>query len=89
MQVVKQWAGGASSTTIFVDANGSAPYDASTVATVSGESAAFTYPVSTPVTVGESPLPDGFRATIDCGAGPQPYSGGPFAVTSPAADARS
>ena len=27
---------------------------------------------------------DGFRAQIDCGAGPQPYAGGPFAVNSPA-----
>ena len=85
VQVVKEWAGAASSATIFVDADGSAPYDASTVATVSGQYASATYPVSTPATLGESPVPTGFRATIDCGAGQQAYSGGPFAVTSPAA----
>ena len=86
VQVVKDWEGGASSTTIFVDQNGSAPFDAATVATTSGASASFTYPVSTPVTLGETPVPPGFSATIDCGSGPQVYSGGPVAVTSPALD---
>ena len=84
VQVVKQWIGTPASTTIFVDATGAAPYDASTVATASGDSASFTYPVSTPVTVGETPIPAGYAATIDCGQGPQPYTGGPFPVTSPA-----
>ncbi len=64
-----------------------APFDASTVATASGDSASFTYPVSTPVTVGEVAVPAGYEATIHCGTGgPQPYTGGPFPVTSPAAD---
>ncbi len=84
VQVVKQWIGTPASTTIFVDQDGAAPYDASTVATASGDSASFTYPVSTPVTVGETPVPAGYAATIDCGQGPQPYTGGPFPVTSPA-----
>ena len=84
VQVVKQWAGGTSSATIFVDEGGSAPYDASKVATVSGDDASFSYAVSTPVTLGETAVPAGFRAQIDCGAGPQAYGGGPFPVTSPA-----
>jgi uncharacterized repeat protein (TIGR01451 family) len=84
IQVVKDWAGGASSATIFVDADGSPPFDASTVATASGDSASFTYPVSTPATVGETALPTGYTATIDCGGGPQAYSGGPFQVVAPA-----
>ena len=54
------------------------------VATASGDSTSFTYPVSTPVTLGETAVPTGSRAQIDCGAGPQPYAGGPFAVNSPA-----
>jgi uncharacterized repeat protein (TIGR01451 family) len=86
VQVVKEWAGAASSATLFVDGNGTAPYDASIVATASGQGTSFTYPVSTPVAVGEIVVPFGFRATIDCGAGPQAYGGGPFPVTSPAAD---
>ena len=86
MQVVKDWAGAPSTATIFVDANGAAPYDASTVATASGQSASFTYPVSTPVTVGETVVPTGYTATIDCGGGPQTYAGGPFPVTSPPED---
>lgn len=86
VQVVKDWAGATSTATIFVDASGAPPFDASTVATASGQSAAFTYPVSTPVTVGEATVPAGFTATIDCGGGPQPYAGGPFAVTAPATD---
>jgi uncharacterized repeat protein (TIGR01451 family) len=84
VRVVKNWAGAPSSATIFVDQDGVAPFDASTVATASGDNAAFDYPVSTPVTVGEVAVPGGYTATIDCGAGPQPYSGGPFAVTAPA-----
>ena len=83
VQVVKEWAGAASSATLFVDANGLAPYDASTVVTASGQGASFTYPVSTPVAVGETAVPFGYRATIDCGAGPQAYAGGPFPVASP------
>jgi uncharacterized repeat protein (TIGR01451 family) len=86
VQVIKQWAGGASSTTIFVDADGTPPFDASTVATESGQSVSFTYPVSTSVTVGETTVPNGYTATIDCGGGPQPYPGGPFGVTAPAQD---
>ena len=84
VQVVKDWAGGSSSAAIFVDQDGVAPYDASISATASGDSTSFTYPVSTPVTLGETAVPTGFRAQIDCGAGPQPYAGGPFAVNSPA-----
>ena len=61
------------------------PFDASTVATATGDSASFTYPISTPVTVGETPVPAGYAATIRCGEGTaQPYTGAPFPVTSPA-----
>ena len=88
VRVVKEWVGAPSTTTIFVDATGAAPFDASTVATASGASASFTYPISTPVTVGEvAPVPAGYAATIQCGTGaPVAYTGGPFAVTSPAID---
>jgi uncharacterized repeat protein (TIGR01451 family) len=86
VQVVKDWAGGTSTATIFVDGNGSAPFDASTVATANGQSASFSYAVSTSVTVGEAAVPAGYTATIDCGGGPQDYGGGPFAVTAPPAD---
>ncbi len=88
VRVVKQWVGDPSSATIFVDATGAAPYDASTVATASGASASFDYPVSTAVRVGETAVPAGYRATIQCeGQGPpQAYNGGPFPVTSPAED---
>ncbi len=86
VRVVKEWAGGDSSATLFVDANGMAPYDASTVATASGQGTSFEYPVSTPVAVGETAVPAGFTAAIDCGGGPQAYAGGPFPVTSPAVD---
>ena len=44
------------------------------------------YPVGTPATVGEVDVPAGYSASIHCGATlelPQPYSGGPFPVTSP------
>ena len=84
VRVVKQWVGAPASATVFVDADGAAPYDASTVATASGEAASFTYPLSAPATVGETPVPAGYRASIACGpATPQPYSGGPFPVTAP------
>ena len=88
VRVVKQWVGDPSSTTIFVDATGTSPYDASTVATTSGASASFDYPVSTGVTVGETAVPAGYRATIQCGGQgpPQVYTGGPHPVTSPAED---
>ena len=86
VQVVKDWAGATSSATMFVDQDGVAPYDTSIAATASGDGTSFDYPVSTPVTLGETAVPTGFRAQIDCGAGPQPYAGGPFAVTSPAAE---
>ncbi len=55
-------------------------------ATASGDSASFTYPVSSSVTVGETAVPVGYTAAIDCGGGPQSYAGGPFAVTAPAED---
>ena len=84
MRVVKHWVGVPGSATIFVDQNGTAPYDASTVATASGVSASFDYPVSTPVRVGEMTVPTGYTATIDCGQGTQAYNGGAFPVTSPA-----
>jgi uncharacterized repeat protein (TIGR01451 family) len=83
VRVTKNWVGAPSSATIFVDANGTAPFDASTVATATGDSASFSYALSTPVTVGETAVPAGYSATINCGGGPQPYSGGPFNVTSP------
>ena len=86
VQVVKEWAGASSAATLFVDTNGMAPYDASTVATASGQGTSFEYPVSTPVAVGETTVPAGFTAAIDCGGGPQAYAGGPFPVTSPAVD---
>ncbi len=89
VRVVKEWVGAPSTTTIFVDATGAAPFDASTIADSSGDSASFTYPISTPVTVGEVvPVPAGYAATIQCGTGGTPvaYTGGPFPVTSPAVD---
>ena len=87
VRVVKEWDGAPASATIFVDQNGVAPYDASTVATADGHNASFTYPVSTPVTVGEETVPTGYSATIACGEGlPQPYTGGAFPVTAPAED---
>ena len=88
VRVVKEWVGAPSTTTIFVDATGAAPFDASTVADSTGDSASFTYPISTPVTVGEvAPVPVGYAATIQCGTGaPVAYTGGPFPVTSPAID---
>ncbi len=85
VQIIKQWDGAPASTTIFVDQNGTAPFDASTVATTNGASASFNYPLSTSAFVGETAVPTGYTATIQCGgATPQPYTGGPFAVTSPA-----
>ena len=72
-----------STTTIFVDANGQAPYDASVVANTNGATTSFTYPVSTSVIVGETTVPTGFTATIDCGQGAQPYSA-PITVNAPA-----
>ena len=33
---------------------------------------------------GETSVPTGYTATIDCGQGPQPYAGGPINVTAPA-----
>ena len=83
VQVVKTWVGTPSTTTIFVDANGQAPYDASVVADTNGATTSFTYPVSTSVTVGETTVPTGFTATIDCGQGAQPYSA-PITVNAPA-----
>jgi uncharacterized repeat protein (TIGR01451 family) len=73
-----------SSTTIFVDRNGRAPFDASTRTSSSGERVSFTLPLATRVMIGEVALPRGFVASIDCGAGPRAYAGGPFRVTSPA-----
>ena len=64
----------------------SGPYDAQTIATADGDSTSFAYPVSTPVNVGETTVPAGYSATIDCGQGPQPYTGGAFPVTAPAGD---
>ena len=86
VRVVKQWVGAPSSATIFVDRDGAAPYDASTTATANGDTTSFVYPVSTPVTVGETTVPVGYQATISCGElqGRQHYTGGPFPVTSPA-----
>ena len=75
VRVVKNWVGAPASATIFVDQNGTAPYDASTVATASGASASFDYPVSTSVRVGETTVPTGYSATIDCGQGTQAYTG--------------
>src|SRR4029077_8896235 len=86
VRVVKQWVGATSEAEIFVDANGTAPYDASTVATANGASTFFRYPISTPVTVGETALPQGYAATIQCGPAQarQAYDGGPFPVAAPA-----
>ena len=85
VRVEKQWDGAPSSTTIFVDQNGVAPFDASTVATADGHNTSFDYLPGTAVFVGETtPVPAGYAATIQCGTAlPQPYSGGPFAVTAP------
>ena len=85
VRVVKQWVGPASSATIFVDQNGTAPFDASRVATANGDSVSFDYPLSTGAFVGETAVPTNYTATIQCGtAAPAPYTGGPFAVTAPA-----
>jgi uncharacterized repeat protein (TIGR01451 family) len=83
VQVVKTWVGAPSTTTIFVDADGRAPYDASVVADTNGATTSFTYPVSTSVTVGEVTVPSGYTATIDCGQGAQRYSQR-ITVTAPA-----
>jgi uncharacterized repeat protein (TIGR01451 family) len=85
VRIVKQFVGTPSSTTIFVDSTGTAPFDASTVATASGASAEFSYPVGSAATVGETSVPAGYTATINCGQGAQPYTGGPFAVNAPVA----
>jgi uncharacterized repeat protein (TIGR01451 family) len=84
VRVVKMWVGTPGSTTIFVDRNGKAPFDASAVANSNGDRASLVVPVSSPVYVGERPVPRGYAATINCGSGPRPYTGGPFRVTSPA-----
>jgi uncharacterized repeat protein (TIGR01451 family) len=84
VRVVKNWVGARASTTIFVDRDGSTPYDASVLADSNGDATSFTLPVSSPATVGEAARLVGYTATIDCGSGPRAYSGGPFAVTSPA-----
>ncbi len=85
VRVVKQWVGPASSATIFVDQNGTAPFDASRVATANGDSVSFDYPLSTGAFVGETAVPTNYTATIQCGiTAPAPYTGGPFAVTAPA-----
>ena len=86
VRVVKKWKGAPAATTIFVDQTGVAPFDASVVNPADGASASFDYPVATGAFVGETAVPAGYSATIDCGAGPQAYTGGPFAVTSPAQD---
>ncbi len=82
VQVIKQWDGAPASTTIFVDQDGVGALRRLTVATANGDSASFDYPLSTPAFVGETAVPTGYTATIQCGgATPQPYTGGPFAVT--------
>jgi uncharacterized repeat protein (TIGR01451 family) len=86
IRVVKRWARSTGVTTIFVDRDGKAPYDASTRADSSGDAAAYTLPVSTDAFVGETVVPKGYTATINCGGGAQVYHGGPFHVTSPAAN---
>ncbi len=84
VRVVKQWDGAPASTTIFVDQNGVAPFDASTVATADGTTPRSTTSPGTAVFVGETP-----GAGRVCGhdpvrhRAPQPYTGGPFAVTAP------
>jgi uncharacterized repeat protein (TIGR01451 family) len=83
IRVVKMWVGTRGTTTIFVDRNGSAPYDASTVADSNGDRASFAVPVSSRATVGEQSVPPGYAATINCGAGPRAYRGGPFKVDAP------
>jgi len=83
VQVVKTWVGPPSTTTIFVDANGQAPFDASVVANTNGATTSFSYPVSTSVVVGETTVPTGYTATIDCGQGAQTYSA-PITVNAPA-----
>jgi uncharacterized repeat protein (TIGR01451 family) len=71
-------------TTIFVDRDGKAPFDAHARADSSGDRTSLVLPVSTRATVGEALLPKGYTATIGCGSGRRAYTGGPFAVTSPA-----
>ena len=49
VRVVKHWVGAPAATTIFVDQNGAAPFDAQVVNPAHGASASFVYPVSTGV----------------------------------------
>ena len=85
VKIVKDWVGGAGSAEIFVDANGTAPYDASVVSTQDNNtSTQFTYVVGTQVKVGEVAVPAGYDATIDCGGGSTAYTQ-PVTVAAPAA----
>ncbi len=89
VRVVKQWDGAPASTTIFVDQDGVAALrrPGSSIP-LTGTSASFDYVAGTAVFVGETTVPTGYAATIQCGgATPQPYTGGPFPVTAPAAGA--
>ncbi len=61
VQVVKNFVGDPSPTTIFVDADGAAPFDASTSAAASGASTLFTYPLSTNVDRGRDGRPNGLH----------------------------
>ena len=67
VRVVKEWLGPASSATIFVDQNGTDPFDASRVATANGDSTSFDYPLSSGAFVGETAVPTNYTATIQCG----------------------
>ncbi|HEY6416902.1 MAG TPA: putative Ig domain-containing protein, partial [Acidimicrobiales bacterium] len=88
VRVMKRWVGTPSTTTIFVDQDGRAPFDAAVRADSEGDATHFAYPLSTRVTVGEVQVPPRYTATINCGGGRQPYTGGPFSVESPAVAGR-
>lgn len=84
VKVVTRWEGKPGTATVFVDRDGKAPYDASARANAKGGVATASFPLSTSVTVGETRVPSGYRAVINCGAGWRTYRGGPFRVVAPA-----
>ena len=70
VQIVKQWDGAPSSTTIFVDSDGCCALRRLHGRDRRRDERSFVYPVSTATAVGETPIPTGYSATIDCGDRP-------------------
>ena len=69
VRVVKDWVGATVTTTIFVDAGRRGAVRRLDRRNCDRRQPPFTYPISTPVTVGETPVPAGYAATIQCGTG--------------------